>query len=556
MRMLVCQKYPTEGGIQLAADVYLPDGPDPFPVILCRTPYNRVGHLGGWAAQFVERGYAYVATDCRGRFESEGVFSRPFDEVVDGKATIDWIANQTWCNGRIGMWGRSYGGVFQVPAAIGGHEAIKCICPSIVCARFFQNWCRYDGSFALCNPLWWIISHGTGRTGPPIGHIDYKKLHEMQSLDEVEEAIGFRVPMLREMAEHDTEDEYWDHINQWPMHSEIRVPGLHGAGWFDHVSNGQFEGYQRIRDHGATESARTGQRLFVGPWGHISFLQVGDEHRRYGIWDFGEAAGVPAVSHDLRFFDLHLKDIDDGIGDEPPVRIFLMGENRWLDLPDWPPPDCQIQKWQLDSAGNAHGLRGDGTLSLEVPSASAEDTLVYDPRNPLPTWGGQIFWGMDHKGPQDQRMWLERDDVLFYQSTPLPKPLAVIGELELEITIATDVDDTDLVAKLCVIEQTGSVTCLSLGSFRCRYREGWRQSVPLAHNTPTPLKLRLCELAYTFPPGSRIALMITSSDYPRIQPHTNTMAKPWTAATPVVAKTRILHGPGIASSLSLPVVDL
>lgn len=556
MRVLVNLKYPTEGGINLAADVYLPDGPGPFPVILTRTPYDRVTHLGGWAKQFVERGYVYVATDCRGRFESEGVFTKPFEEEIDGQATINWIAEQRWCNGRIGMWGRSYGGLFQVPAAIGGNAALNCICPTIVCARFFQNWCRYDGSFALCNPLWWIITHGSGRTKPPTAHIDYEALHHMTSLDEVEAELGFAIPNLREMAEHDTDDEYWARLNQWPMHEKITVPGMHGAGWFDHVSSGQFEGYQRIRDLGATEAARTGQRLFVGPWGHISFLQTGDEHRRYGIWDFGEAAGIPTVSHELRFFDLHLKDIDDGIADEPPVRLFLMGENRWVDLPDWPPPERQIEKWRLDSSGNAHGQRGDGVLSRKTPTATAEDALVYDPKDPLPTWGGQIFWGMPDRGPQDQRRLLEREDVLFYQSAPLDQPLTVIGDVELELTIATDVEDTDIVAKLCVIEASGSVTCVVIGSFRCRYREGWDRRVPLEPNTPVPLRLQLAPLAHTFPVGSRLALMISSSDFPRIQPHSNTMAKPWQPATPVVAHTRVLHGPGIATSLNLPIVDV
>ena len=115
MRTLVCQKYPTEGGLELAADVYLPEGPGPFPVILARTPYDRVGHLGKWAKQFVERDYCFVATDCRGRFESDGVFTKPFEEAVDGAATVNWIAEQKWCNGRIGMWGAVTAGSFRCP---------------------------------------------------------------------------------------------------------------------------------------------------------------------------------------------------------------------------------------------------------------------------------------------------------------------------------------------------------------------------------------------------------------------------------------------------------
>ncbi|MFC1452682.1 CocE/NonD family hydrolase [Verrucomicrobiota bacterium] len=556
MRVLVRRKYPTEGGIQLAADVYLPEGPGPFPVILCRTPYDRVGHLGPRAPGFVNRGYAYVAADCRGRYESEGEYTRPFEEVVDGQATIEWIAGEKWCNGRIGMWGRSYGGLFQVPAAVGGHEAIRCICPSIVCSRFFPNWARYDGCFALRNPLWWIISNGVGRTQPPMAHFDIERLQQMKTIDEVEEAAGFELRPLRDVAEHDTEDEFWASIDQWPMHSKIEVPGLHVGGWFDHVSRGAYEGYQRIRDLGATEAARAGQRLFIGPWGHMSLFGTGDAHRRYGIWDFGQAADVPVIEHELRFFDLHLKDMDDGISEEPPVRIFLMGPNQWIDLPDWPPPDAAVQYWHLDSAGNAHGQRGDGVLTREPPGRTAEDLIVYDPCSPLPTWGGQVFWNMEPRGPQDQSQWLERDDVLLYRSDPLLAPLTVVGDVELDITLATDVDDTDIVAKLCVVEDNGSVTCLTVGSFRCRYREGWDKRVPMEHGEPTPIGLHLMQLAYTFPAGSRIAVMVTSSDYPRIQPHTNTMAKPWTAVTPVVARTRLSHGPGIRAALKLPVLAL
>lgn len=555
MRTLVCRKYPTEGGLLLAADVYLPDGPGPFPVILTRTPYDRVAHLGENAPHFVKRGYAYVAADCRGRYESDGQFTRMFDEVTDGQATIDWIANQGWCNGRIGLWGISYGGVFQAPAAVGGHAAIRCLCPGVICARFFENWSRYDGCFALQNPLWWVMLHGTGRTAPPTQHLDWSDLFQMKSLDQVERAVGFELPILRAIAEHDAEDDYWKQIDQWPMHPRIRVPGLHTTGWFDHVSSGQYEAYQRIRDLGATEAARRGQRLFVGPWGHL-ILQTGDQHRRYGIWDFGEAADVSVLAYHLRFFDLHLKDVDDGIGGEPPVRVFLMGENRWLDLQDWPPAGAGIQPWHLDSRENAHGQRGNGVLTREAPATSAADAFTYDPADPAPTCGGQIFWNMEPTGPRDQRHLLERDDTLFYQSAPLEKPLAVIGDVSLDLTMASDVDDTDIVAKLCVVERNGSVTGILVGSFRCRYREGWDKRVPLQHGEPTPLRIRLAQLAYVFPEGSRIGLTITSSDFPRIQPHSNTMAKPWEPAAPVVAHTRVMHGGGIRAALNLPVVEL
>ncbi len=552
MRTMICRKYPARDGVLLAADVYLPDGPGPFPVVLTRTPYNRVAHLEGNAARWVQNGFAYVAADCRGRFESDGIFARMFDEAEDGQATVDWIADQSWCNGRIGMWGLSYGGVFQVPAAAGQHPAVKCICPSVIIARFFENWSRYDGCFALQNPLWWIMGHGTGRTAPPVKHVDMQALYRMTSLDEVERAIGFELPILRDIAEHDQDDAYWQKIDQWPMHPLIQVPGLHTAGWFDHVSSGQYEAYRRISDSGATAVAREGQRLLVGPWSHLIF-QRGAAHRSLGRWDFGEAADMDVMGNHIRFFNLHLKEQDDGISGEPPVRVFVMGDNRWLNLPDWPPSESVVQRWHLNSDGNAHGSRGDGQLQEEAPEKSASDRLTYDPAHPLPTCGGQIFWNMDCKGPLDQRHMLERDDVLFYKSGPLAEPLTVIGDVSLELTVSTDVKDTDIIAKLCVIEPDEAVTCLLVGSFRCRYRKGWDQRVLMERDTATPLHLRLSQLAYTFPRGSRIALMVTSSDFPRIQPHTNTMEKPWVAVTPVVAHTHLLHGAGYAAALNLPV---
>jgi uncharacterized protein len=194
-------------------------------------------------------------------------------------------------------------------------------------------------------------------------------------------------------------------------------------------------------------------------------------------------------------------------------------------------------------------------MTLTEPTASASDELIYDPTNPVPTCGGQIFWNMEPRGPRDQRHLLERDDVLFYQGEPLAKPLTVIGDVSLDLTIATDVDDTDIVVKLCVVEQNGSVTCIILGSFRCRYREGWDKRVPLVHGEPTRLRIRLSQLAYEFPESSRIALMITSSDFPRIQPHTNTMAKPWEPGAAIVAHTQIMHGSGLNASLNLPAVE-
>jgi len=555
MQVLLCRKVPAEDGVNLATDVYLPDGPGSFPAVIVRTPYHRVG-LQGTARQFTARGYALVAQDCRGKYDSDGIFTPLVHEAHDGQATIDWVANQKWCNGRIGLWGRSYLGIVQVPAASGGHEALHCITPSVAPGSFFRDWLRYDGCFALGNAIRWSLTHTTCRNQPPLEHFKWDELNRLPNLDAIAEQVGFDTPVLAQWANHDQYDEHWEQIDQCLMHEHIKVPGFHVGGWFDHLTRGQFDAYQNIRDRGATELARKGQRLLIGPWGHTNTGNTGTNHCKYGDWDFGPEADLPVLVHELQFLDFYLKDQDNGYTKQPPVKVFLMGENRWINLEDWPPQDAAAQLWYLNSGGSANTRIGDGRLALEMPNNSATDSYVYDPRNPVPTRGGPIYWGFEFLGPVDQRPLLDRPDVLYYRSEKLASPLAVVGEVALALVVESSVVDTDFIAKLSVEEPSGAITCLTLGSLRCRYRNSWRAPQPLQTGEAVAISLQMGHLAYVFPAGSRICLLITSSDFPRILPHPNTLAPPWTETKPVVARNSVLHGPGTLSYLKLPVIEL
>jgi len=553
MQYRLCQKIPAEDGIRLATDVYLPSGPAPFPAVLVRTPYNRVGQQGS-ARRFTDLGYAFVAQDCRGKFDSEGQFIPLMDEARDGQAAVDWVANQTWCNGRIGIWGRSYLGIVQVPAASGGHEALRCILPSVAPGSFFRDWIRYDGCFALGNAIRWSLTSASSRNLPPMNHVSWDELHPLPNPKAIAEHVGFETPALCEWARHDRYDGYWAQTDQCHMHEKIRAPGLHVGGWFDHLTRGQFEAYKNIRDHGATKIARTGQRLLIGPWGHRTVGNTGPDHCRYGDWDFGPEADLPVLAHELQCLDFYLKDLDNGYSAQPPVKVFLMGENRWLSLADWPPPDAAEQAWYLASQGSAHMRTGDGGLTLVSPNRSVSDAYTYNPHHPVPTLGGPIYWGLHPRGPVDQRPILERTDVLYYRSPVLDAPLPVVGEIALNLFVSSDAVDTDFIAKLCVEEASGAVICLTLGSLRCRYRNGWDRPQALKPNEATPISLHLGNLAYVFPKASRVGLVLTSSDYPRIQPHVNTLAAPWADDKPVVARNAVHHGPAVLSYLRLPVM--
>ena len=563
MRVFLNRRVPTTDGAELATDVYLPDGTGTFPVLLTRTPYHRAFATGGDPAgmaqvqYYLDRGYAFVVQDVRGKYDSTGTFRPLVDEAVDGQRTIDWIAEQTWCNGRIGMIGLSYLGIVQVPAAAGGHEALKCIVPQVAPQSFFTDWIRYDGCFALANMVRWPFTHNVCATKPTAGHFSWGELCGLSSLAEIEERVGAVAPELREWVAHDSYDDYWRAIDQHEMYDAVGAAGMNIGGWFDHLTRGQFQAFRAISDRGATDRARSSQRLLIGPWGHST-----TGRREYGEWDFGPAAAINWMDYRQRFLDLWLRDIDDGITDEPPVRLFLMGENRWIGLEDWPPREAEAQQWHLTSGGCATGIGGDGRLSREAPGDEPADAFRYDPADPVPTHGGQIYWGMvgtgqAAAGPVEQRQILARDDVLYYRSERLSEPLQVLGEVELDLWIATDAEDTDVIAKLCVVDPDGRVMSLIVGSLRCRYRgERWADPQALTPGEPTQVHLHIGNLAYTFPAGARIALMVTSSDFPRILPHPNTMEPTWSDAPAKVATTSVLHDVKHPSRLVLPVVGV
>ena len=339
------------------------------------------------------------------------------------------------------------------------------------------------------------------------------------------------------------------------MHPHIKVPGFHAGGWFDHLTRGQFEAYQNLRDGGATDLAQSEQRLLIGPWGHRNIGNTGPDHCRYGDWDFGSAADLPVLAHELQFLDFHLKEIDNGYTSQRPVRVFLMGENRWISLQDWPPPEATTQSWYLKSGGSANMGTGDGVLTEEPPDSSVADSYVYNPRTPVLTRGGPVYWGLEHLGPVDQRPLLDRSDLLFYRSRILESPLTIIGDITLDLCVSSDAPDTDFIAKLCVEEPSGAVTCLTIGSLRCRYRESWEDPQPLVSDEVTEIHLELGQIGYVFPADSRICLLITSSDFPRILPHPNTLTPPWSNTEPVTARNAIHHSKGNLSCLNLPVIE-
>ena len=421
-------------GIRLSADVYLPRSGGPFPTIVTRTPYESgrdvFVELGVYWA---ERGYAFVVQDCRGRFESEGVFHAYLPEINDGYDTIEWVAKQSWCDGKIGTWGRSYGACTQWLSAPLASPHLTCMAPHVICDDYFGD-CHYTGgAFQLLLSLGIVVvweaslSIGTGSQSGRLYSNDRFWSH-LPLIDMDELAIGRKCAYWLEWLEHSTYDEYWKKLNTLARHDAVQVPAFQQCGWYDPYAGAGLRNFSGMAQNGGTERARTQQRVLVGPWSHETPDEPAD-----GEMDFGPNAMLDIKKEEQRWFDWQLRGIDDGIAEEPPVRIFTTGTNRWSFADEWPLPDTAIIPYFLHSNGRANTDADDGHISTDPPSEEPPDQFEYDPRNPAPSLGGNVSSRLLtahaeqplQAGPVDQGPIERRDDVLVYTSDPLESDLEV-----------------------------------------------------------------------------------------------------------------------------------
>ena len=545
MQVYINRRAKMGDGVELATDVFTPDGPGPWPASLVRTPYHRVNSEVD-AQRFTSRDYAYVVQDVRGKFDSEGEFTPLEQEAEDGYFAIDWLANQRWCSGRIALFGLSYLGIVQLPAAARRHEALICIAPGVAPLDFFRDWIRYDGCFALANMLKWPYDNASLRTRANTSHFVWRevwKAARTSSIEELESRVGLRLSLMRKWLAHDTYDDFWRSLDQRRLLQSVRTHGFHFGGYFDHLSRGQFAAFDGLTQN-AADNGGFAQHLVVGPWGHTS--QAAD---RYGDWEFGPDSSVDYTDRALSHFDLWIKNRDDGISRAAPVRYFVLGENSWEEAESWPPPEAEPTSWYLGS---------DRRLSLEGPYGEGADPYLYDPADPTPTHGGQVYWGLSEMvsvGPVDQRDIIARSDTLFFRSDPLSKPIFVAGNIEAELWIASTAEDTDFVTKFCVVDPSGRVDVLTFGSLRCRYRDSASEPLPLPVKEAVRISVQMNHFAYRFPVGSSIGLIVASACFPRILPHPNRFEPTAFGVAGVVAENSILRSNEHPSRLILPVMD-
>jgi putative CocE/NonD family hydrolase len=531
-------------GVVLRTDIYRPLAEGRYPTLLERTPYSKSNgrYVGGLILnplEAVQRGYCVVIQDVRGRYTSGGAWDPFVHEAADGAATVDWIAEQGWSNGRVGVYGASYMGVAALQTLVRDPAALCAGVLYMTGSDYYRAWVYAGGPFELKFNAGWTLGlvlreailQGKQPTEALLTAADNpSSLLEQLPVRDLE-AFREIAPYWRRWHDHPAYDEYWQAIDAARAAENISVPVLHVSGWYDHFLRGHLDLYR------ALEKGSKQQRFLIGPWDHGSFHAVAQTMS--GDREFGPRAanGVALMGRlALDWFDQHLQDAPA----EPasPVRYFVMGEGRWRESDAWPPQHTPTDYFLRD------GLR----LSTAPARDEPADSYIYDPLDPVPTRGGRGSGGpMGPAGVKDQAEMSSRADVLCYTSEHLASPLTIAGPITVHLHASASTVSTDFTAKLVDVEPNGYCGIIADGITRVN---------DIVVGEPLEVEIDLWAVAHSFGEGHRVRVEISGGSFPRYDRNPNSGQAPATA-TPAdfVASThRVLHDDVYRSRIVLPIL--
>ena len=611
---------PMSDGTLLATDIYLPalagaPAPGPFPTILHRTPYdkNAVERRFEYSRYFARHGYAAVMQDVRGTFGSQGRMDFLVNEASDGFDSADWVNNQPWCNGRIGSWGTSYASFTQMGMAALNPAALKAIVPNQSASNSWESSIRQGGAFEMRFFGWAIWHSGTNARedlradpaimaalnfGSPSTSDWLTRLPLRRGTTQLKLVPEYEDWLLKMYTESDYTDFWKDptlapalHADNFPDDISILILGA----WYDSYPRAAFENFVAL-----TRSGRRNVKTLMGPWVHGTQMP---ESPVSGDVDFGRNAAIPSLHElHLRWFDETLRELETGIAEEPPIRIFVMGGGDggrtigghlahggyWRDEHEWPLARTEFAKFYLAS---------DGSLRSTAPGVGPSSTTYrFDPSNPVPSIGGNVsslselrpmppmitdteyaggavrYRNVMEPGGYDQVESAEffgcrppylplssRSDVLVYRTDPLDEDVEVTGPITVTLWVSSSAPDTDFTAKL--IDEyppsgsypMGYALNLTDSIIRLRYREGGTESLVPAGQIVDVL-VTLYPTSNVFAKGHRIRLDISSSNFPRFDVNPNTGEPLGEERRRMVADNTVYHDAEYPSHITLPII--
>jgi len=503
-------------GKRLTGDVFLPAAEGRFPTIYIHTPYNR--QFGGaplpdelLSTELRDRDhYAYVIVDWRGFFGSEeaAVPGQKPNHGHDTYDVIEWIGQQSWSNGKVGMWGISAVGAVQYQAAIQKPPHLVCIVPSSAHPGFPYQQFYYGGVLELYHlGVFNVAGHGRGQL----------------------------------IKSHPTYDRFWKAAERRDDLSRIDLPTLFITGWYDTHPGLKIHSLRAL----ATPDKQhcNDMKLIVGPWLHTKIGQ-----RRQGALEYPAAESF-ADRQTMRFFDYWLRGrTDNGWDREPTIRYFQMGTNRWKGAPAWPPKTTTVKYYPGTG----------GRLTKDLPGAEKPDAYRYDPKNPTPTLGGCLIELRKAKlqipnGPRDLRQKVEgRQDVITYTTDVLEENLEVVGAVRVKLYVSSDRRDTDFAVRLTDVYPDGRSMLVTDGIQGMKFRKSLERPELIEPGKVYAVTVKLPPTAQTFVKGHRIRIVVSSANYPRFAANRNLDRQRLLGPRALVATNRVYHDQEHPSAVLFP----
>jgi len=525
-------------GVRLSATVLRPADDQKHPTVFLQTPYGKDASAAQ-VIDFVNRGYAYVSVDVRGRFDSGGDFA-PFRDAADGAHVLDWIAQQDWSNGQVATIGASYSGNSQWNLWRERNPHQSAIVSYVAPADGFGDFVRFNGVPKLDLIFTWMMQE-YGRVNHPheVEDFDWGQVMAALPLSTIDQRAGRRVQAWEDAMREDRFGPYWQPLQATGNTPGRDIPTFNVTGWYDGQLLGAVRNYENARGHSATPGNHV---LVIGPWLHDV-----NRNRVIGALDAGPQAIIDLDSLRDRWMDHVL------LGREAPTHknfiYFLPALNQWRQADAFPIPGTQYRSMRLSSGGHANTAAGDGTFGPEPPGDEPPDRFRYDPADPVPSRGGHVVGG----GVADQRPNLERADVLVYTSEPLAADLELTGPITGTIHLATSAVDTDVVAVLSDVRPDGYTQNLVETVVRGRFLASYTSPRLLEPGRVYAFPLDLRAISHVVAAGHRLRLHVTSSDFPRYARNLGT-GEGVTGTRTVVADQTLYHDAEHPSHVVLPVV--
>ncbi len=541
----VCQPktymVPTRDQELLATDVYLPEGAAyPLPSVLIRTPYGKTEGKEQYY-RFVQRGYAVVIQDTRGREDSTGEWLPNYYEVEDGDDTLNWIAAQSWSDGQTAMTGGSYLGFVQWAAAASGNPHLKAILSFVCSGSPFVDLPRRGGCF-ISGSMAWNFAMSEKHFRPD--YMDQKDWDEILAIRPVEDmpkiALGTELPFLNKWLEHPHYDEFWKQADWYARSQGQVVPALIISGWFDDNGMGTTEALDLVKRFYPEGT----YKAVLGPWKHSG-------NADYDV--NGYFMGENALRYDMDFLcfqwlEHFLKGVSNGIEKTAAMEYYTLGSGCWKEADVWPPADTIPTEYYLSTQPSDNGFGG--TLFLCKPGAGSISEFTYDPENP----STHIIDMAENEleVPADYTEEEKRSDMLIYSTPVLEKDLTLTGDVTAVLYLSSDCPDTDLFVRITDVDENGTSIKLADGVIDVKYRNGFYEPDYMEPGEVYEIRIRTTKLSAVFKAGHRLRFTVTSSAKNFMFPNSNTEAG-FDSTVTRIAHNQIHCGGNFASKLILPV---